>query len=143
MIEKDEICELIPHAGEMCLIDQVNRWDDKTIQCESNSHLKPDNPLLRSKVLSAINLVEYGAQAMAVHGGLMARANGRKLGNGYLAALRDVQFIDQDIRLLPNKLTIEAECIMANGGNMIYQFRISSDNMCIISGRATVVEVAS
>ena len=44
-IEKSEIRTLIPHAGLMCLLDSVLRWDDESIVCVSETHRDPANPL--------------------------------------------------------------------------------------------------
>lgn len=142
MIEHDEICQLIPHAGNMCLLDRVLRWDQTTIECETSSHMLPDNPLRRDGNFPIVNLVEYGAQAMAVHGGLLAREQGHTISNGYLAALRDVQIHNTDISHISGKLNIVAENLMAQGGNMIYQFYVIAGNERIMEGRVTVVEVA-
>lgn len=139
MIERDELCELIPHTGKMCLLDRVIRWDKTFIECESRSHTLSDNPLRSKKRLPAVSLIEYGAQAMAVHGGLLAREEGRKISNGYLAALRDVKINKHDINSITDKICIQAECLMAQGGNLIYEFRIKSAGTAIIQGRATVV----
>ena len=68
-----ELEALIPHAGGMCLLDTVESWDAETIHCRSLSHLRADNPLREKGRLAALHLAEYGAQAMAVHGGLLAR----------------------------------------------------------------------
>lgn len=139
MIEHDELCHLIPHSGQMCLLDRVIEWDKTSIKCESNSHTLTDNPLRRDECLPAVSLIEYGAQAVAVHGGLLAREEGRHIENGYLAALRDVQIINQDISVITDKLRIEAECLMAQSGNFIYEFCVKSGGIDIVKGRATVV----
>jgi predicted hotdog family 3-hydroxylacyl-ACP dehydratase len=141
MIDHEEICQLIPHSGNMCLVDKVSSWNKKLIECESTSHLLPGNPLRRNSYLDSVNLIEYGAQAMAIHGGLLAREEGHKLTNGYLAALRDVNICNLDISKINDKLQIVAECLMSQGGNLIYEFRVSAGNVCIVQGRATVVEV--
>jgi predicted hotdog family 3-hydroxylacyl-ACP dehydratase len=141
MINHDEICQLIPHAGQMCLLDRVARWDEDFIVCESISHKLSNNPLRRSDSLPSVNLIEYGAQAMAVHGGLLARKEGRALGDGFLAALRDVHISNMDVSNISEKLTIEAECIMSQGGNLIYKFLVRTGDTCIVYGRATVIEV--
>ena len=67
---------LIPHQGAMCLLDDVVAWDDQRIHARSDSHRRDDNPLRSDGRLRAVHLCEYGAQAMAVHGGLVARAAG-------------------------------------------------------------------
>ena len=91
MIEHDELCSLIPHAGDMCLLDRVIEWNDTEIVCETTSHLNSKNPLCCERGLSSVTGIEYGGQAMAVHGSLLGsiKKEGESL---YLAAVRDVQF---------------------------------------------------
>src|SRR5438046_9451761 len=88
-INKAEIRTLIPHSGQMCLLDQVTQWDDRSITCVAKTHRDPANPLRRSGHLSALHAFEYSAQAAAVHGGLHARSGGTTAPPGYIAALRD------------------------------------------------------
>ena len=64
--------QLIPHAGSMCLLEQVVSWDQQGVVCSTQSHKSLANPLRSSDQLSAVHAVEYGAQAVAVHGGLLA-----------------------------------------------------------------------
>ena len=77
MIGRDEILELIPHQGAMCLWEEVVAWDQARIRLRTRSHADPDNPLCGDgmageRMLRAVHLCEYGAQAMAVHGALLA-----------------------------------------------------------------------
>ena len=141
MIGHRDICELIPHADSMCLLDRVISWDDNVIVCEADSHLLRDNPLRTDSELPSVSLIEYGAQSMAVHGGLLARRQGRVLGEGYLAVLRDVSFEHIDVSKISGALEIKAEKLMSQGGNMMYQFHIFADGSCVVQGRATVVGV--
>ena len=60
----------------MCLLDGVLAWDEKTIHAISDGHARADNPLRGEHGLHTVHLAEYGAQAMAVHGALLARADG-------------------------------------------------------------------
>lgn len=141
MIDHDEICALIPHADNMCLLDRVTAWDESKIVCESSSHLAHDNPLRTSTGLPCVSLIEYGAQSMAVHGGLIARQHGGRIDNGYLAVLRDVSFERMDVSNITNKIVIMAEKLMSQNGSMVYKFQVSADDQCILQGRATIVEV--
>jgi len=142
MIDHEELCSLIPHSFDMCLLDRVETWDDDTIVCYSNSHLLADNPLRRKENLSSINLLEYAAQAMAVHGGLHDRQQGKQMTEGYLAALRDVKIDLCNIDKLETELRIDATKILSHGGNMIYTFSVLTDKDELASGRATVVAVS-
>lgn len=142
MIQHDEICSLIPHSEDMCLLDSVEFWDDDKIICLSNSHLLESNPLRRDKKLSSIHVLEYAAQAMAVHGGLHDREKGKQMTEGYLAALRDVHVNLCELDSLKSELHIEANKILSQDGNMIYTFTVSSEEVQLASGRATVVAVS-
>jgi predicted hotdog family 3-hydroxylacyl-ACP dehydratase len=141
VIAHDEICRLIPHDGSMCLLDRVVSWDDDTIICESSSHISGNNPLCSGGRLSSISLIEYGAQAVAVHGGLLARESGASAGGGYLAALRDVTMIRCDVDTAGGELVVAAERLMSQDGSMVYRFEISQDAVALVSGRATIVEI--
>lgn len=139
LIGKDELCELIPHSGTMCLLDEVIDWDESNIKCSSSSHLQKSNPLRSKQGLNSIMLIEYGAQAMAIHGGLLARKQQMKIGEGYLAGLRGITIKDQSLDGIKEPLVIEASKLMAQDGNMIYEFSIKSDSELLASGRATVI----
>ena len=139
MIKHDEICELIPHAGKMCLLDAVKSWDEKSIICVTNTHQKTDNPLRNSGGLPMLSLLEYGAQAMAVHGCLLAKKDGVTMEEGYLAALRDIQLTQGWLSDVKCELEIGAERIYADGGNMIYTMMVHANNKILATGRATVV----
>jgi len=93
-VDRIEIEKLIPHAGAMCLLDEVIQWDDKNISCISRTHLDINNPLREVDYLPIYALIEYGAQAMAIHGGLLAKKSNKKINEGYLAALRNVKIIE-------------------------------------------------
>jgi len=142
MIVHEELCSLIPHSFDMCLLDHVESWNADTIVCHSHSHQLDTNPLRRDESLSSVHLLEYAAQAMAVHGGLHDREQGVQMTEGYLAALRDVNINLCNIDQLQSDLRIEATKILSQGGNMIYNFAVSSDDIELVSGRATVVAIS-
>ena len=142
MIKHNELCSLIPHSFDMCLLDRVEYWDKDKIICHSNSHLLATNPLRREDSLSSVHLLEYAAQAMAVHGGLHNREQGLQMTEGYLAALRDVNIHLCELDKIQTELRIEANKILSQGGNMIYAFTVSSAETEIVSGRATIIAIS-
>ena len=87
-----DIAALVPHQGDMCLLERVIAWDEQRVVVESSTHRSATNPLRRDGRLSAVHLCEYGAQAMAVHGALKAKQGGRRPAPGMLVALRAVTF---------------------------------------------------
>ena len=87
-IDVERIRELVPHAGKMCLLERVVDCDTASIRCETRSHLDRANPLRRNGHLSSVCAIEYAAQAMALHGALMApRHSGALTAPGHNGAL--------------------------------------------------------
>lgn len=138
-MKKSELCNLIPHSGNMCLLDDIIEWDDTHVICITTSHTDDNNPLRNEHGLPMMALIEYAAQAMAIHGGLRAKLASEKMQSGYLAALRDVTLADGYASDNCDSLLIEANQLMASAGNMIYQFTVKQGEECLASGRATVV----
>ncbi len=138
LIGRDELQRLVPHQGTMCLLDGVLAWDEDSVTCISATHHAADNPLRSGGRLAAVHALEYGAQAMAVHGGLLARARGARSG-GYLAALRNAALHVSRLDDLAAPLTVHAERLMADGGNLMYQFTITAGESKVAEARATVI----
>src|SRR5689334_15527305 len=90
MAERIDIAALVPHQGAMCLWQDVVEHDAQRVRLRTASHRDPANPLRSDGRLRALHLCEYGAQAMAVHGGLLAREGGAPVRAGMLVALRGV-----------------------------------------------------
>jgi predicted hotdog family 3-hydroxylacyl-ACP dehydratase len=139
MIDRAEIESLVPHAGSMCLWDEVIAWDPQRITLRSNGHRDPAHPLRSHDRLRAIHLCEYGAQAMAVHGGLIAREAGASAPPGMLVALRGVDLQCTRIDDLPGPLECEAEVLVAGEGAQQYRFTIRHDGTLLAEGRAAVM----
>lgn len=141
-IDRDAILALIPHQGTMCLLDEVIEWDGERIACITRSHQRADNPLRSHERLSAIHLCEYGAQAMAVHGGLLAREHGGVAKPGLLVSLRAVQIHAGRIDDLPDPLQVDAEKLLDNGTSWQYRFRVRHRGTLLAEGRAAVLMMA-
>ncbi len=130
---------LIPHQGSMCLLERVLEWDDQHVVLETASHRSPANPLLANGRLRALHLCEYGAQAMAVHGGLRSTVSGVQPKPGMLVSLRSVQFGRDYIEDLPGDLRVEAVCLQADAASLQYRFRVTHGAETLAEGRAAVV----
>jgi predicted hotdog family 3-hydroxylacyl-ACP dehydratase len=134
-----EVAALVPHQGGMCLLERVIEWDEQRVVLESITHRSATNPLRRDGRLSAVHLCEYGAQAMAVHGALKAKAAGGRAAPGMLVSLRGVRFARDYVDDLPGALTIEATCLQASEASLQYSFRVSHAGATLAEGRAAVV----
>jgi predicted hotdog family 3-hydroxylacyl-ACP dehydratase len=139
VVDRATILELVPHGGAMCLWDEVIAWDDARIVLRARGHRDPAHPLRSHGLLRAIHLCEYGAQAMAVHGGLLARARGGVAPPGMLVALRGVDLHVARIDDLPGPLDCEAEALVAGETAQQYRFLVRHAGTLLAEGRAAVM----
>ena len=131
--------DLIPHQYDMCMLERVLEWDENAIRLATDTHRSPTHPLRHDGHLRAVHLCEYGAQAMAVHGALKARAAGGTAAPGMLVSLRGVSFSRDYIDDLPEELVVEAHCLQASAATLQYQFRVTHAGELIAEGRAAVM----
>ncbi|NLW95915.1 MAG: phosphotransferase [Xanthomonadaceae bacterium] len=138
-IDRATIEALVPHKHAMCLWDEVLDWDAGRIRLRATSHRDPAHPLRGAGGLRAVHLCEYGAQAMAVHGGLLARETGSVAPPGMLVALRGVRLHVARIDDLPGALDCEAQQLAASEASQQYAFRILHGGDLLAEGRATAM----
>lgn len=138
MIDRAAISRLIPHAGAMCLLDEVLAWDAETITCRSARHRDADNPLRHGGRLGVLSGIEFAAQAMAAHGRL-AGAIGERPRAGFIASLREVSWRGERLDHLDDDLTITATRLMGSDEQASYGFVVTCGADKILSGRATVI----
>jgi predicted hotdog family 3-hydroxylacyl-ACP dehydratase len=139
VIDRCAIEAMIPHKGGMCLWDTVASWDGRSVRLRSATHRDPANPLRGDDRLRAVHLCEYGAQAMAVHGGLRGAAAGGEPKVGFLVALRDVHLHVARIDDLPGDLECEAELLAESPASQQYAFRVLHGGKVLAEGRAAVM----
>ncbi len=135
-LNKAQFAHLIPHVGNMILIDTVDFWADKQIICRSRTHLDPANPLRLNNTLSSMHLIEYGAQAMAIHGGLLSG----KSSPGFLAAARNVHFYIDDLSEITGDILINAHAELKLQNGAVYALSISdTQQRPLLDASATVI----
>lgn len=140
MLNRRDFADLIPHQGAMSLLDQVQDWDEARLDARAVSHADPANPLRRPDGhLHAVTLCETAAQAMALHGALIARAQGRAAPPGWLVSLREVELGVEFVEALAGPLAIRVERLLATPGAWQYQFRVEHHGRTLVSGRAAVI----
>jgi predicted hotdog family 3-hydroxylacyl-ACP dehydratase len=133
------IATLIPHGGDMCLLDDLLSWDAGSIICVSHRYRGAKNPLRNLDGSLGIACgIELAAQAMALHGRLSAGTAGPTRG-GILASLRDVRFGAARLDTGTGGLTIAAERLLGDSSGATYQFSLTCDDIELLSGRATVL----
>lgn len=140
LIDRAGIARLIPHAGDMCLLDTVLSWNPREIRCATGTHRAPGNPLRHAGRLGILCGIEYAAQAMALHGALARQREADDTPErGFLASVRGLTCHADRIDDLPGMLVMAAERMLGEGGRVIYGFRLQHDGRVLLQGRAAVV----
>jgi predicted hotdog family 3-hydroxylacyl-ACP dehydratase len=134
-----DIRELIPHGGSMCLLERVVSWDALCLRAATTTHRQADNPLLRNGKLDSVHLCEYGAQAMALHGGLLAQQRGERAAPGLLVSLRDVVLRPIAVQECAGELEVFALRLLGDGNGWQYEVKVSNQSRELASGRVAVV----
>ena len=132
------IAARIPHTGSMCLLERVLHWDAEHIHCLASSHAAPAHPLAVDDELGMANGIEYAAQAMAVHGALLAGSETAPAA-GFLTSVREVHWSEARLNTLGPELQVHAQRLSGDGQNILYGFRLEAAGRTVLSGRASVM----
>ena len=138
MLDHAWIAAHIPHQGSMCLLDRVAEWDAQRIRCTASSHRATDNPLRAHGRLGSSCGIEYAAQAMAVHGALLASAQARPRA-GLLASVRGTKLHVARLDDIADDLVVEALRFSGDGNNVLYDFTVRAGGRTLLEGRTAVV----
>lgn len=137
-VMKEEISRLLPHGESMCLLDSVEAWDDRTISCRTSTHRDQRNPLRFRGRLTASAGLEYAAQAMGAHVGLLD-CDGRTDNQiGYVGSVRDVIFAVDRLDDLAGDLIVNARRMVEGDNSYMYSFTVTHSGCAIIEGRASI-----
>ena len=136
LLDHTQIAARIPHAGRMCLLDWVSSWDARQIVCGSVSHRAADHPLRASDGSLGIAAgIEYAAQAIAVHGSLLAKQASESAGSqkkppaGMLTSVRGIEMHVSSLDQLVHDLRIEAVQVVADARALVYSFALYEDEV--------------
>jgi predicted hotdog family 3-hydroxylacyl-ACP dehydratase len=138
VIGRDQILKLVPHAGRMCLIERVSGWDPQQIHCEADSHHDPEHPMRRLGALAAVHLIEYGAQAAAIHASLLTTDPAHADKAGMLVSVRDCELCVERLDDLLHALQIRAKREAASAAALTYSFEVSHQGLKLGSGRLMI-----
>jgi predicted hotdog family 3-hydroxylacyl-ACP dehydratase len=140
VLSATDIARLIPHHGSMCLLAEVQSYDAEQIKCKAISHRLPSNPLRENGVLHAVCGVEYAAQAMAVHGAILAKQDAdQPPRGGRLASVRSVELSVSRLDDIDSDLDIQATHVMGDSNSMVYEFSVDAGERNLLKGKATVI----
>lgn len=133
LLTRAEIAARIPHGEPMCMLDAVVSYDETNIECLSYQFAHASHPLDAKHQIAPELLIEYSAQAAALHASL----NQKGLGSArpaYLGAIKEIELIAP---VLENQtpLTISAECLLSSGHGAIYTVEVKQAEQIKMTGR--------
>lgn len=137
MITSNTYADLIPHGRGMQLIDRVISFDKEKIHCETESHLNPNNPLLEDGKLHSVILVEYAAQAAAIHVALNHKETTKQT-PAFIGSLKNISLSQHYLSGIAAPLTMMASCALLNNNGAIYEFKAFADTI-IAQGRLSLI----
>lgn len=131
---------LLSHTGSMSLLNEILSADKDSLTATAISHLESNNPLRAEGSLSTVNGIEYAAQAMAVHGALLAQHSGAEYSTqkGYIATVRNIEINKPFFPETEGVLLIQVRLLMSNDNGFTYEFHINYKQDEFISGKITV-----
>ncbi|MDB5820107.1 MAG: putative thioesterase [Rhizobacter sp.] len=143
-IDRAEIERRLPHAGAMCLIDRVDRWQADSIVCHASapgqghplasiSTTSQGSPEGRPTVLHSVATVEYAAQAVALHVSLIDGAPTPR--SGLLAKLSKVTLSSRPVS---GAMTIEARLLTRSDAGCLHAFDVRDMQGTCASGRLMI-----
>ncbi len=132
-MDRAQIAALIPHGDSMCLLDEVVAWDESQIHCRSTQFANAANPLFEAEQLDSVLLLEYGAQAAAVHAGLVQSRLGETR-PAYIGAVKDVEFL---AAIADNSCALDlyAQCLLSSSQGAIYELVAQQAEITLLRGR--------
>lgn len=133
------IAARIPHQGRMCLLDRLLSWSATELHAVANNQAAADHPLRTGSGLLSVCGIEYAAQAMALHGALVAPA-ADGAAPGYLASVRGVRLAVARLDDVAGELQVRAERLAGDARQILYRFALRDGRgALLLDGRATVV----
>lgn len=133
LMDRVHISALIPHGESMCMLDEIIAWDETHIHGRSHSHASSNNPLFENGQLDTVLLIEYGAQAAAVHAALLNSGLGEAR-PAYIGAVKDVELFTA---MADNSaaLDLHLNCLLSSNQGAIYEMVARQAGNTLLRGR--------
>jgi predicted hotdog family 3-hydroxylacyl-ACP dehydratase len=134
MLDAAELYARLPHAGDMCLLDRILHWDADSVRCSARSHRAPNNPLRLDDALPALCGLEYAAQALALHGTLVADTalDAERL---FVVVVRNVTCHAGRLDVVQEELAVAGEILFRQAGAAVYKFSIRAGGDLVMEGQ--------
>jgi len=98
-----------------------------------------ENPLRAHDRLGAVCGIEFAAQAMAVHGALLAPDVHGERRAGYLVSVRGVAVHVARLDDIEDDLVVAADRLGGDAATVLYRFSLSAGARTLLTGRAAIL----
>ena len=138
--EKLNAEDLVPHSGDMSLLDTVNAVGEETLS--ATLRVRDDGIFARDGRVPAYVGIEYMAQAVAAFSGYHAKQRGEEVRLGFLLGTRKFDS-NIDSYQCGDKLTVEIERLLqAENGMATFECRVHGAG-AVQSARLNVYQPAN
>jgi len=127
MIDID-VSQLLQHDGNMMLLDKIITYDENSMIAEAIVHA--DGWFDDGKTVPAWLGIEYMAQTVAAHDGMMSKLAGKPNNMGFLLGTRHYQ-CDCDSIAVGLVLSIEVKRLVEDQGLAVFDCHITADGVDI------------
>lgn len=122
------ITELLPHSGNMVFLDRVVNFDSDSMTTEVT--VRSNGLFGDERKIPAWLGIEYMAQSVAAHGGMMCKISGKPINPGFLLGTRRYQ-CNIDAFDVGSLLTVKVKKLIQDQGLGVFECRISGDGVSI------------
>ncbi len=123
-----EVAELLPHDGNMVLLDGVVDYDQESLVAEVV--VRDDGLFGDGKTIPAWIGIEYMAQTVAAHGGMMCHLVGKPINLGFLLGTRRYISNISDFTV-GTRLTVKVNRFIEDQGLGVFDCQILGDGIDI------------
>jgi len=116
------VADLLPHDGNMVLLDSVLEYDDESLVAELT--VRDDGLFGDGRKIPAWLGIEYMAQTVAAHGGMMCYLAGKPINLGFLLGTRRYNSSVSEIPV-GAKLTVRVQRIVQDQGLAVFDSRVT------------------
>jgi len=122
------VAELLPHDGKMVLLDKVLAYDEESLSAELV--VRDDGLFGDGKTVPAWLGIEYMAQTVAAHGGMMCYLAGQPINLGFLLGSR--KYISNiSSFIVGTSLTVQVKRIIEDQGLAVFSCQIIAEGIDI------------
>ena len=125
-----KISDLLPHDGNMVLLDRVLEYDQESLVAEVV--VRDDGLFGDGRTIPAWIGIEYMAQTVAAHGGMMCHLAGKPINLGFLLGTRRYTSNISDFTV-GTRLTVKVHRLIEDQGLGVFDCQISGDGCDILA----------